>query len=93
MAYTYLIKKKKFTFAMHSHKVSTPTGTPVPDEKVKELSSIDTDLVRRRIERPLVVLSESLEAFLDVVSDLCQAGVRLGHMALLPPAGVQWLYL
>ena len=24
---------------MHSHKISTPTGTPVPDEKVKELSS------------------------------------------------------
>ena len=32
-------KEKKFTFAMHSHKISTPTGTPVPDEKVKELSS------------------------------------------------------
>ena len=24
-----------------SHKISTPTGTPVPDEKVKELSSND----------------------------------------------------
>ena len=33
-------KEKKITFAMHSHKISTPTGTPVPDEKVKELSSI-----------------------------------------------------
>ena len=27
-------KEKKITFAMHSHKISTPTGTPVPDEKV-----------------------------------------------------------
>ena len=25
-------KENKFTFAMHSHKISTPTGTPVPDE-------------------------------------------------------------
>jgi len=33
-------KEKKFTFAIHSHKISTPTGTPVPDEKGKELSSI-----------------------------------------------------
>ena len=32
-------EEKKITFAMHSHKISTPTGTPVPDEKVKELSS------------------------------------------------------
>ena len=30
---------KKNTFPMRSHKISTPTGTPVPDEKVKELSS------------------------------------------------------
>ena len=36
-------KEKKITFAMHSYKISTPTGTPVPDEKVKELSSIDTE--------------------------------------------------
>ena len=35
-------KAKKFTLAMHSHKIATPTGTPVPDEKVKELSSIGT---------------------------------------------------
>ena len=34
-------KKKKFTFAMHGQKISTPTGTPIPDEKVKELSSYD----------------------------------------------------
>ena len=34
-------EEKKFTFAMHSHKILTPTGTPVPDEKVKELSSND----------------------------------------------------
>ena len=26
---------------MHCHKISTPTGTPVPDEKVKKLSSIE----------------------------------------------------
>ena len=32
-------KEKKLTFAMHSHKISTPTETPVPYEKVKELSS------------------------------------------------------
>ena len=32
-------KENKLTFAMHSHKISTPTGTPVPDVKVKELSS------------------------------------------------------
>ena len=40
LVYIYLPdKEKKFTFAMHSHKISTPTGTPLPDEKVKELSS------------------------------------------------------
>ena len=33
-----------FTFKFHPlhAKISTPTGTPVPDEKVKELSSIET---------------------------------------------------
>ena len=32
-----------FTFKFHPlhAKISTPTGTPVPDEKVKELSSIE----------------------------------------------------
>ena len=35
-------KGKKLTFAMHIHKISTPIATPVPDEKVKEISSIGT---------------------------------------------------
>ena len=36
-------KEKKITFVMHSHKISTPTGTPVPVEKVKEISSTDSN--------------------------------------------------
>ena len=35
----------KITFAMHSHKISAPTGTPVPDEEVKELSSYHMELL------------------------------------------------
>ena len=35
-------KEKRFTFALHSHKISTPTGTPVPDKNVTELSSKDS---------------------------------------------------
>jgi len=35
------LRKKVFTFKFHPlhAKISTPTGTPVPDEKVKELFS------------------------------------------------------
>ena len=35
---------------MHSHKISTPTGTPVP-EKVKELSSIKWRLIFKLLMR------------------------------------------
>ena len=37
------VLKIVFTFKFHPlhAKISTPTGTPVPDEKVKELSSDD----------------------------------------------------
>ena len=43
-------QEKEFTFAKHSHKISTPTGTPIPDEKVKELSSNDPGLLLEREE-------------------------------------------
>ena len=36
---------------MHSHKISTPTGTPVPDVKVKELSSVLLLQLRNTITR------------------------------------------
>ena len=39
-----------FTFKFHPlhAKISTPTGTPVPDEKVKELSSISREWVTKQ---------------------------------------------
>ena len=49
------LHKIVFTFKFHPlhAKISTPTGTPVPDEKVKELSSIDWQLKDQWHLKPL----------------------------------------
>ena len=49
------VLKIVFTFKFHPlhAKISTPTGTPVPDKKVKELSSIVIIFLRKKAPRPI----------------------------------------